>query len=484
MIGRRSTAAVLAASISGGAIARAQDTVPGKVPGRGAASLPAAAGDTARGGGTPTFIERTSSSGAVSVMVATSGARGARSADSLQQAVVRCLTRLARPVPALTSPWAAFDSATAGRAFVLLQMWATVGAPAPCRESTEPAVAAAGLLLLGEGVRAYRNDDLREASLALNGHEVAPALAGRVESVIVSGEIGDSTMPRVHQLRLYFAPDALAPDRRGRFAPARLRIVTADPKIRHTIEVPDTTLHRAWRELSSWRVARLRGKTRRLDLPPIPAPHDSVLRRARDDYDAGNAIAAAELVAWRRAERALDASDTRFVALVIGSALLAYGDTAGARVELRDALADSPCFRFPAAPAFDGVLASVASRRVRCGRVGVARLLGSGLAVPGGGQWVRGDRFGAGAAAIVTGGLFAVAAERLLRSQQQYRDYQRAVAPPLVDPLLDRANATRGSARRYAVAAVAAWASSALAAVLAEKLHPAFSPATASEVGR
>ena len=426
----------------------------------------------------------TGSNGLISLVVSTPHAM-IDAADSLGARVTRCLELLGLPAAATASPWARLDSATAGDAYVLVQLSALAGPPASCPAASDPRVITEGVELVGAGARLDSGDDLTSATLLLRERAVAPSLTGRAAAVVIT-TVGAPAHAVAGQLRLYFDPDALAPDARGRFSPAHVRITSASRRLARTVVVPDSMIERAWRELTPVRLARLRGAPRGRPLPALGVPSDSILARARMAYASGDPLAGARLTLRRRASVRLDAGDSRVAALLVGSTLLAYGDTAAGRVEYRDATRLAPCTRLADAPAFDRVLAATRPAGARCSSIGSLRLLGSGMLVPGGAQWARGDRTGAVLAAGLTVGLFAIAAQRYTAARSDYRAYVRATGPAHVEPLLDRANSTRASARRYAVGAATSWAASALLGIIAEKIHPpggSVAAASAPEAG-
>jgi hypothetical protein len=398
--------------------------------------------------------------------------------DSVAARVSRCLTALAQPLVPARSPWAAVDSTTAGRPLVLVQIASTVGPPAACPAATDPLVALAGIELVGPGTHVRPNDDLLAATTEFDGRPVPPAIIERAEALVMGSESrpGAGAPRSVHQLRLYFSPDALGPDRTGRFSPLNVRLTTAVRGERRLLVVPDSVMRWSWRELMTWRLGQLAGATRRSPLPrltglPAFTPADTVLARARLEYDASDPLGGAAIAARRREAVSLGPADARLASLLIGSTLLAYGDTAGARAEYRDVTRSAPCARLADAPLYDRVLVDTRDWGVRCSPIPLALVLAHGIA-PGGAQWVRGNRVGGTVAAVLTVGLFAIAGERWQRSRAQYQAYTRSIAPPLVEPQLDRANATRASAARYALAGGVAWMASAVAGVVAEWMHP------------
>lgn len=398
----------------------------------------------------------------MTVLVGTPGMLApAGASDPAVRRVASCLTMLGRADAVPPSPWLSFDSATAGRAYLVVQLVPSAGAPAACPQATDPVVAAAGYAIVTTGSGGSGNGDLLDATIDDAGHAVRPAMTGRVPAVVLGG-------PAVHELRIYLAPDALTPDAHGRFASTSIHVVRSDG--RAEIALPDSVARRMWQALAPWRVARLPARTA-ARLPRLAAPGDSALARAASLWGSGDARQAASVAAERRAEATLARDDALFASLLVGSAFLTGGDSAGARAEYGDAARIAPCVRLEGAPAFARALSRVEGDS-HCVPRSTWRLLTTGLAAPGGAQWARGDRFGAGVVATATLALAATAADLLLRAAQQHDAYTSAIAPPNVDPLLDRANATRASARRYAIGAAAVWASSAVIGVVMEKIRP------------
>lgn len=462
VLGARSSLVATAIASAVASNAGAQTASPAAPRPEDAARLPSYAGAPAVQGMPATVVAVGPGATWTTVLVGTPDMIAApRASDSAARRVASCLTTLGRAEAVPPSPWSPFDSATAGRAYVVVQIVPSAGAPAACSQATHPLVTAAGYVLVTAGSGGGGNGDLLDATIQDAHDRIRPAMTGRVAAAVIGG-------PAVHELRLYLAPDALAPDEHGRFPRATIRVVRSDG--RSEIAVPDSVARRMWQALAPWRVARVAAE-RATRLPRLAAPADTALARAAALWSSGDARQAASVAADRRAGSTLARQDALFASLLVGSALLAGGDSAGARAEYGDANRLAPCVRLAGAPAFERVLARVEADS-RCAPASTWRLLGMGLVAPGGAQWARGDRFGAGVAATATLALAATAADLLRRAAQQHDDYTRAIAPPNVDPLLDRANATRASARRYAIGAAAVWASSVVIGVVMEKIHP------------
>ena len=373
-------------------------------------------------------------------------------------------------------PWARLDSATIDRAFVLVQVGLLLPAATSCRYATNPRVRGAGLQIVEPNATVRLVDDVTGAAVIVDGRPLAPALVARARSAAFD-TTGSPLRMLPLDLRVYLAPDALAPDRRGRFPEVDLWLTSADTA-RRPSELPlsDTAVAHAWSELTPWRLSRLDGRPHAATLPRLRTPSDSTLRRAAAMYAAGELVPAAMLAAHEREQ--LDrpsrtTADARFADLLVGSVFAAYGDSAGTRAEYAQALRSAPCLRLANHPAFDAQLDPLRPAGVRCQSVSTVRQLGAGLLLPGGAQWVRGDRFLAGIAAAATTTLFVIAAQRAQDAQQQYDAYRAAVdaQPITMAAMLASANATRASARAYVLRAASVWAGSAVVGLLQEAVH-------------
>ena len=361
--------------------------------------------------------------------------------------------------------WAAFDSATNGRAALRLQI------VAPISVCDAPDLLAAGALVMHPGAYVLAREDLESARVRSRGVPVLPVLVGRVPSTVV-GAVPVARQRVIHQLRLYFAPDAFPPDERGRFATATVVVRNADSTTT-SIPIDRAVFARAWRDLLPLRTARFTGASpARIALPALEAPHDSTLRAARSAYLTGELLRAAELASRRRDSTALSTGDQRFVALMAGSVWQAYGDTADARVEYATALDISPCLRLTAHPAFEQVLDAVRPRDVRCTTIPLQQQLAAAFVAPGGLQWLRGQHWLGAVAAGITGTLIVTALQREKQAHSTYNRYMgTAAAAP--DYLLDEANSLQHQARTLAITAAGAWLASGVVGLVSEAAHAA-----------
>ena len=373
----------------------------------------------------------------------------------------------------LSAPWAGFDSATAGRAFLVLQVDSPILPQSSCEASRDAAVRAAGVQFLATGAVAGPRNDIRAATVTFRGRSLSPVFAARTPSVLVGphGRVMASTPGSV---RLYFAPDVFQPDARGRFASGVVDVTTGDTARHDSVVLPDSVLGDVWREFTTWRLGQLRAASSTPELPRLRVPDDTGYRRAAALYTGGHAVEAAVEVARRR-ERFGGApvrpADGWFANLLIGSVFLAHGDSVPGRVEYASALDQAPCLRLSAHQDFDRVLDQLRPAGVRCTSVPLLRQLAWGVAVPGGGQWVHGNHVGGAAVSVLTVGLLALALEQHSRAQSQFDAYRRAVPPANVAAMLDRANATQRSSRIDAITAAGIWGVSAVIGLATEAWH-------------
>ncbi len=374
---------------------------------------------------------------------------------------------------ALSAPWAGFDSATAGRAFLVLQIDSPILPQSSCEASRDAAVRAAGVQFLAPGAVAGAQNDIRAATVSFRGRSLSPVFSARTASVLV-GPHGRVMAPTPGSVRLYFAPDAFQPDARGRFASGVVDVTTGDTKRRDSVVLPDSVLGDVWGEFTTWRLGQLRAASSMRELPRLRAPHDTAYRGAAALYAGGHAVEAA-MEAARRRERSGGAparpEDQWFADLLIGSVFLAHDDSVPGRVEYASALDRAPCLQLSAHHDFDRVLDELRPAGVRCTSVPLVRELAWGVAVPGGGQWVHGNRVGGAAVSVLTVGLFALALEQHLRAQSQFDAYRSAVPPADIGAMLDRANATERSASGDAIAAAGVWLMSAAVGLATEAWH-------------
>lgn len=399
--------------------------------------------------------------------------------DSLTKRIRECDPRYgskdsaAIVIPDIPRVWAPLDSATAGRAFVLLQVEAPIAPAAQCAIAQDLSLSVAGVQLANAGARMRPRNDVIAVTVTRGGRAVAPAIAARASEVVL-GRGMERTDARPGALRIYLHPDALGPDARGRFPAVVLWLATGDSTRRDSLRVPDSLVVAIWRDFTPWRVDRLPAAATAADLPRLREPGDTALRRAAALYAAGDIRGAAALAA--RGRERLPATqprsaDARFAELLLGSVFLAQGDSDAGRAEYRASLAGAPCLRLASHPDFDRVLGQVRSSRARCTSVPVGKQFLSGLLFPGGAQWAQRNRVGAGVASAVTATLFASAIRKNAQAQRQFDAYRQAVPPAPIAPLLDRANATRRSARQEAFAAITAWGASAAIGLVTEAWH-------------
>ena len=375
--------------------------------------------------------------------------------------------------PDVPSVWEAFDSATVGRAFLMMEMDAPVMPAAGCKGAGDPVVRTAGIQLVDSGAVPAARNVLLTAAATSGGRPLVPVLTARARAhVIGPGDREPRIVPT--SLRLYFNPGVVEPDRRGTFAPLMLDVTSADDSRRDSVTVPDQMVAQIWREFLPWRLQRLRGLLAERDLPRLEPPADTALRRAAALYASGHSVRAARLAAsWREQvdPKRRSATDARFADLLLGSVLLAGNDSASARGAYAAALVGAPCLHLAAHPEFDHVLDAVRPTGARCSWVASGRQIVWGMSFPGGGQWVHGDRVGGTLASALTIGLVALAIRRNAQAHDQYRAYQAAVPPAVVPAMLDQANATKRAARTFAISAAGVWLASAVVGVAIEAWH-------------
>lgn len=383
------------------------------------------------------------------------------------------------------SPWAELDAAVDGRAFVLLQLDAAVGPPPSCSAAHDPDIRSAGLQVLAGSTPILPRHDLVAAAIVMRDSRLVPALAARAGATII-GPDGTQIDGTIGSLRLFLTPDALAPDARGQFSSLNLLVRSADPARQEPVILPDSIVAALWHEFTGWRLARLEGAEPPAALPRLRAPADSALSVAHTMYGRGEALAAATIAErWleeraderngapraRAARERSTTSDRDFAHLLVGSVFLGYGDTVASREPYAAVLREHPCLRFSRHPAFDRVIEGMRDPEARCTGVSKMRQAMWGAMVPGGGQWVRGQRRLGTFISGASGALLASALRHHLLAARQFDEYRSAPGPDAVDALLDRANRTRGAVRRDLAAAASIWVASAVAGFIAESWH-------------
>lgn len=396
-------------------------------------------------------------------------------ADTVLAHVRNCIARWPdHALEHLARPWAPLDSATADRAYVLLQVDVRVVPISPCLSATEAALRIASVQLVGSPAKPKPTNDLVGAAVTSSGRLIAPTIAARERAVILDAA-GRSPLDPPHDLRVYLSPDELPPDAHGRFHDAVVWLTTRDSmRVPDSVAVAASDIAAAWSDLTPWRLARLRGRPHDTNLPRLRAPDDSALRRAAGLYAAGDLLDAATLAAHRRAKLfpgGARGTDSRYADLAVGSVFLAYGDSSAARAAYARALESAPCLRFAAHPAYDVILDQVRPAGTRCSSISTAREVAAGLVFPGGAQWARHDWLGATVVAIVTGTLSIEAAGQHANAQRQFDAYRSAVGPAPVAWMLDRANDSQHAARRLAIEAGEVWAASTVIGVVQERVH-------------
>lgn len=358
------------------------------------------------------------------------------------------------------SPWAAFDSATAGQALVVLSIAPNGGPGAGCGDTLvdQTIAVARGLEFLSPAYFADRNP--ASATVRLGETQLRPAYAGRARALRVrSGIVNrDSTQ----QLRLYVPLEDFAPDSSGRFEPAQLRIVSSGIR-RDTLEIPERVMRQVWLQALPWRIARLDPSRAGSSPLTIPVPDDTAVAVSIAALRAGNRSESARTAQVGMASQR--AETRRYARVVVGTTLWAAGDSLAAAVVMGQAVEADPCLA--SSPRANSLVRSAVSR-VRPADHCVVRspvgVFARGLTFPGGGQATSGRR--ARNVALATVGLFAASSLAALRSRQVYSTYQSAATTSDVGNLYDQASNYRTMATGLAVTGVAVWVGSAIEAAL------------------
>jgi hypothetical protein len=372
----------------------------------------------------------------------------------------------------LPHPWAALDSATADRGFVMIQIDAPATPAAACEVARDPALLMAGVQLAGHGARSNLRGAVRAATVTVGGRVIQPRVVISTSAAALDVEAQRVTGTPA-SLRLYFAPGDLGPDAHGRFTDAGLHVTAENPERRDSLVVSDSILSRAWRDYTRTRIAAI-DDSGRFDVPHLQVPTRGRYVRAGAIYDRGDVLGAAALAAAVRHEAELMGSRQArgvFPSLLIGSVLLAHGDSAAGRAEYAQALDDLSCLRFGEHPAFDRVLAEARPETARCGRLGRSDLLTAGLLRPGGAQRLQGNRVGASRLMRTTAALLVAGLGFEIESHREFNRYMETRPPADIGLLYDRANTKRAYARTAALSALGVWLGSAAYSLISEVRH-------------
>ena len=401
---------------------------------------------------------------------------GARAKLSDRATLVRALGDCPGATLPDALPFAAFDSAASDPDLVLVAARARAPDFAGCPGASAPTTIASGVEWVGPAHRWVFPPALLDASITRGEKRVRPVYFGRRPTAIAGAAIADSagraTGP--HDLRIYlhlrdlfFGP---APTRDLRFW-----LLTRDGSWTPTVVVPHEWIDSVWRASLPSRVARFGERPRAVpSLPRLVPPSEPSLRAALAAYRSGDDGAsghdAAALLATSRDEW-LRPENLRFAHLLVGSVLVAHGDSIGGRAEYAAALRSAPCLTLaPGTPeAFTATLES-ARPEVRCRRISAASLLGRGALFPGGTQARRGQPrtagfvFGVTAAALATAYLEHAHATRLDQTYLATTDYTRLLR------LRHSANSANSIAAGALATGASVWVGSAVWGVLRERV--------------
>jgi hypothetical protein len=380
-------------------------------------------------------------------------------------------------------PWNAFDAEVRGLPYVLFQAMPLDLPTAECLRSRlyDPRYLQRGILLSTASLLDAGNN-VSDVDVFADERFVSPTIYGRVPVAATDWLRPSPTRtarPDVRQVRVYVPMQALDP-RNGRFPFVVLRVWNAYLKM-ITVPIPEPLTRRMWAELLPWRIEQHRASV--TGGPAVPLPNDRTLQLVVRRYQRGEIVDAAEqAAAWRaldRARRGTDSTTTsslrhdRLIAdVMVGGVLAAAGDTGAATALADDALATAPCL-VPSTPA-TAAYATLLNRRrpnVRCSTVTESSVMRHGLAFPGGGHSVVGDRglaiAATSAVAVALGG--AVAAT--VAAGRRYDNYKKATTVDLARTRYAGASSMRDLATGLAIGGAVLWIGDMGYAVLRERRH-------------
>jgi hypothetical protein len=333
---------------------------------------------------------------------------------------------------ATNSPWAAFDSATAGRALVVVSIAPNGGRGAACGDTVvETSVAVArGLEFIAPIY--VRDNNPASAGIRVGNTRMKPAFYGQTRVLRVRGGVigRDSTQ----QLRLYIPLDDFRPDVNGRFPEVELTVGSSGFRA-DTFAIPERVLRQVWAQSLPWRIDRV-----------DPAIHE------RENARVAIAGMASRDPEARRASRVL-----------VGTTLWRGGDTLASAVVFGQVLEADPCLAI--SPQADPTIRDAVSRLrtdASCVPRSSSGVLARGLIFPGFGQTSSGRR--GRTVGIATIALFGLSTAAALKSRQAYSDYQSATTPGAAGDFYDSASNFRGVATSLALTGIVLWGGSALEA--------------------
>lgn len=417
------------------------------------------------------------------VLVVTPMALDVLAPDSL---VVRhakgCQPVLQYPDPIVDSaaalrPWTAFDSAAAARPSVAFTILPADPVRIDCArgEMARFAAITRGAVF---GVPPAYNPvfDVTQAELRRDGELIPALLSGSapVRKHAVGAVIEDET----RQVRLYVPVEAFAPYDDGRTAELSLLVTSPADDAPDILRVPPELARAVWAQFQPWRARQLgHDGTPPLDTLRLefPVPRDSMLRRAQDEYRAGDWGLATSTVLGRLAQLPLPPRREIRDGMVLGAAtFVAYGYDEDATALMTDVLEFYPCLTMtPGAPAELHRIIERTRPKARCTSVSLPLLALAGV-VPSGGQLLTPGRRAYGQTLLLsTIGAFAVAQGLHAYSRSAYDDYLRNTGSTSTPAAADfrRADLSRNIGNAVTIGAVSLWAYAAVEGVFMEWRH-------------
>ena len=358
-------------------------------------------------------------------------------------------------------------------AYIVLMVVPRAATPAACdATASEGAALLARAIRLVDPMNAELLPDVASVSAHVRGGPPLVATATRVPTIVTARP--GMRPPAPSTLVVLLPAGAFAPDAGGQLPDVTFELSLAGSTTAvERLTMSSYFVRMLWFQGLAGQLARL-GETASASPPlHLPQPADTALRSAHALHAGGSRGAAAVVAVARLGARQTSDEDRLIARLIVADALLAGGDTIGARVPLAEALVDAPCLTLgSASPAYARLLDDLRPRDVRC-TVTPLRRVALAAMVPGLGYAVTGHRIVAWQVGAGTALLGALTFAMHVRGDAEYDRYVDAENEGRAAEHYNHADELRTSASGLGVATALAWVLSGINAVRAEHGHRA-----------
>ena len=375
-------------------------------------------------------------------------------------------------------PWLAFDSASSARPTVTFTILPADPVRMDCARGQMARFAAITRgAVFGVPPNYSPVYDATNADLRRDGELIPSLLKG--SAPVRKHAIGAVVEDETRQVRIYVPVEAFAPYDDGRTAELSLFVWSPADEAPDILRVPPELARAVWAQFQPWRARQL-GHDGAAPIDTLTlafaAPRDTVLRRAHEEYRAGDWGLATSTVLGRLARWPLPRQRDMRDGMILGAAtFVAYGFDEDATVLLKDVLEFYPCLTMAAnAPdEMNRIIDRARPARARCTSVSLPLLAVAG-ALPGGGQLLTPGRRAYGQTLMLsTLGAFAAAQSLQAYSRSAYRDYLANTGATNTPASADfrRAELTRNIGNAFTIGAISLWTYAAAEAVFMEWRH-------------